>query len=139
VTTGVNLNTSVMSDLRSAITGVTATLGVSDISDIASAVKAALASDLSDILSMVTGNSAILSDTYSVLTTARAEPAQGAPAASLTMLQKLDYLYKDWRNRKTQTATGYALYADDATTVDHKATFTDDGTTADRGEMSAGP
>jgi hypothetical protein len=56
-TTGVQLNASSLSDLRSAITagggggtGVTA----SDISDIASAVRATLASDLSDILSAAT-------------------------------------------------------------------------------------
>jgi hypothetical protein len=52
-TTGVQLNASTMSDLRSAITATTFTLGPSDISDIASAVVAAQASDHSDILSAV--------------------------------------------------------------------------------------
>ena len=46
-----SINASDMSDLRSAITGVTATVSASDISDIASAVRATLVSDLSDILS----------------------------------------------------------------------------------------
>jgi len=50
-TTGVQLNASSLSDLRSAIAGVTATVSASDISDIASAVRAAVVSDLSDILS----------------------------------------------------------------------------------------
>ncbi len=50
-TTGVQLNASSLSDIRSAITGATFTLGASDISDIASAVRATVASDLSDILS----------------------------------------------------------------------------------------
>jgi hypothetical protein len=57
VTTGVNLNTSVMSDIRSAVTAVTVNLTASDISDIASAVAAAVttitASDISDIASRV--------------------------------------------------------------------------------------
>lgn len=61
-TTGVGLNPSTMSDLRSAITaGPAGAVTVSDISDIASAVKATLASDLSDILSAaVQANSRIL-------------------------------------------------------------------------------
>jgi uncharacterized protein YeeX (DUF496 family) len=51
-TTGVQLNASTMSDLRSAISaGSAGTLTVSDISDIASRVQAVLASDISDILS----------------------------------------------------------------------------------------
>jgi DNA-directed RNA polymerase subunit F len=57
----VQLNPSDLSDLRSAITGVVATLSVSDISDIASAVRATLVSDLSDILSAaVQTNSRVL-------------------------------------------------------------------------------
>ncbi len=51
-TTGVQLNASSLSDLRSAIAaGPAATVTASDISDIASAVRAILVSDLSDILS----------------------------------------------------------------------------------------
>lgn len=48
------LSASDLSDIRSAIAGVTATVSASDISDIASAVKATLASDLSDIQSAAT-------------------------------------------------------------------------------------
>src|SRR3990167_5665040 len=55
------LNASDLSDLRSAIAGVTASIGASDISDIASAVKLILASDISDILSAAQqGNSRAL-------------------------------------------------------------------------------
>jgi hypothetical protein len=51
-TTGVQANASTMSDLRSAIAaGPAATITTSDISDIASAVRAILVSDISDILS----------------------------------------------------------------------------------------
>jgi hypothetical protein len=62
------------SDLRSAIAGITAGVSASDISDIASAVKAILNSDLSDILSAAQqGNSRVLvvqshaSNIYSLL------------------------------------------------------------------------
>ena len=68
-----------------------------------------------------------------------AEPGQGAPAATTTLAAKLNYLYKVWRNKKTQTATTYSLFNDDAATVDQKATVSDDGTTATKGEVATGP
>jgi len=69
----------------------------------------------------------------------RAEVGQETPAATQTVLKMVQYLYKAWRNRSTQTATAYSLYADDATTVDQKATVSDDGTTFDSGEKTTGP
>jgi len=74
---------------------------------------------------------ALNTDTY-------AEPGQGAPPATTTLVGKIGYLYKAWRNRSTQTATEYALYNDDATTKGQKATFSDNATTADRGEIGTG-
>src|SRR3990167_8533456 len=68
-----------------------------------------------------------------------AEPGQGAPAATASLAVKLNYLYKAWRNRHTQTATQYSLYGDDALTVDQKATVSDDATTFDRTEVATGP
>ena len=68
-----------------------------------------------------------------------AEPAQGAPPATTTLVAKIGYLYKNWRNRKTQTSTTWNLYNDDAVTVDHKATVADDGTTASKTEVATGP
>lgn len=74
---------------------------------------------------------ALNTDTY-------AEPGQGAPAATTTLVGKIGYLYKAWRNKSTQTASQYSLFADDTTTVDQKASFADDATTATRGEMATG-
>jgi len=74
---------------------------------------------------------ALATDTY-------AEPGQGAPAATTTLAAKLGYLYKAWRNRQTQTATEYALYADDTTTKDQEAVVSDDGSVFERGEISTG-
>lgn len=68
-----------------------------------------------------------------------AEPGQGAPAATATLAAKINYLYKAWRNKKTQTATTFSLFADDASTVDQKATVSDDGTTFSSGEVATGP
>lgn len=74
----------------------------------------------------------LATDTY-------AEPAQGTPAATTSLAAKINYLYKNWRNRKTQTATTWNLYNDDAVTVDHKATVADDGTTGSKTEIITGP
>lgn len=75
---------------------------------------------------------ALATDTY-------AEPGQGAPAATTTLAAKINYLYKAWRNRSNQTSNTYQLYADDATTVDQKATVSDNTTTAEKGEVVSGP
>lgn len=67
------------------------------------------------------------------------EPSQGAPGVTGSLVYKTGYLYKAWRNKSTQDATDYKLYADDASTVDHKATVSDDATTFTRGEVGSGP
>lgn len=68
----------------------------------------------------------------------RTEPGQGAPPVNPDLATKIDYLYKAWRNRSTQTASEYALYADDGTTKDQEAACSDDGTTFVRGEVTTG-
>lgn len=67
------------------------------------------------------------------------EPGQGAPAVSLSLVGKINYLYKAFRNKITQTSTTLSIFADDQTTIDHKSTTSDDGTTYTRGELSTGP
>jgi hypothetical protein len=74
---------------------------------------------------------ALNTDTY-------AEPGQGAPGATVSLVQKIGFLYKAWRNKHTQTATEYALYADDTTTKDQEAVVSDDATTFERGEVGTG-
>jgi hypothetical protein len=74
----------------------------------------------------------LATDTY-------AEPAQGAPAATATLAAKLNWMYKFLRNKITQTSTTLSVYDDAGTTVDHKATVSDDGTTYTRGEIASGP
>lgn len=68
-----------------------------------------------------------------------AEPAQGAPAATTTLANKIAYLFKFLRNKKEQTATTLSIYDDAGTTVDHKATISDNGTTYTHGEIGTGP
>jgi len=68
-----------------------------------------------------------------------AEPGQGAPSATPTIRQMVHYLYKGWRNKSIQDATTYELYDDAGTTVDQKATISDDGTDFTKGEIGTGP
>lgn len=68
-----------------------------------------------------------------------AEPGQEAPGATISLAKKIGYLYKAFRNKFTQTATEASLFADNGSTVDQKATVSDDGTTFTRGEMETGP
>lgn len=75
---------------------------------------------------------ALNTDTY-------AEPGQGTPGATISLAAKLGYLYKAWRNKSEQDATTYYLYADDGSTVDQKATVSDNATTATKGEVTTGP
>ena len=72
-------------------------------------------------------------------TDTHAEVGQGAPPAAASYKQMLQYLYKMFRNKKTQTADTFSLYDDAGTTVDQKSTISDDGTTTTVGEMGTGP
>ena len=94
-------------------------------------ILAAVDTEVASILTIVTAVQALLDD-------ARGEPGQGTPAVNPDAMTKLDYLYKAWRNRHTQTSTEYSLYADDGTTKDHEAAVSDDGTTFIRGEIATG-
>lgn len=88
---------------------------------------------------VLSGTTVGTATTCTDLTAARAEPGQGTPAVNGSVMAKVDYLFKNWRNRKAQTATTWSLYNDDAATVDQKATVSDDGTTAGKTEVATGP
>lgn len=66
-------------------------------------------------------------------------PGQTAPPLAPTLEQAVAWLYKVFRNRKTQTATQWSLLADNESTVDAKATISDDATTAVKQEVVTGP
>jgi len=66
-------------------------------------------------------------------------PGQAAPPLAPTHREAIAWLYKVMRNRKTQTATQWSLLADDESTVDAKATVSDDATTAIKQEIVSGP
>lgn len=66
-------------------------------------------------------------------------PGQAAPPLAPTHREMISWLYKVLRNRQAQTSTQWSLYADNETTVDTKATVSDDGVTAIRQELVSGP
>lgn len=68
-----------------------------------------------------------------------AEPGQGAPGATLSIFAKINFLYKNWRNKKTQSTTEFDLFADDGSTVDQKATVSDVTSVTTKGEIESGP
>lgn len=117
--------------------GITAASIATDAID-ADAIAASAVTEIQSGLSTLTAAevNAEIVDALSVDT--YAEPGLGAPPATATLVQKIGYLYKAWRNRTTQTATTYTLYGDDATTAHQATTVSDDGTTFDRGEIGSG-
>lgn len=105
------------------ITTVTNLTNAPTSGDLTATMKASVNTEVLDVLN---------TDTF-------AEPGQEAPPATTTLVKKIGYIYKMLRNKITQTSTTLSVFADDATTVDQKATVSDDGTTYTRGEIGSGP
>lgn len=68
-----------------------------------------------------------------------AEPGQGSPAATASLVAKIGYIYKFLRNKVTQTSTIFSVYNDAGSVVDQKAAVSDDGSTFTRAEIETGP
>ncbi len=138
-TTAINTQTTTIASDTAAIESSIAGAG-GDVSDVLSRLTITnsqllvVKSDTSDIVSALVK---IYSDT-SLATGSNSLPTQGAPPSSATEREMITYLYKAWRNKTTQTSTEYALYADDGSTKDHKATVSDDGTTTTRLNVGSG-
>lgn len=101
----------------------TAGIGLSDLGGMSAGMKAEVNVEALDVLN---------TDTF-------AEPGQGTPPATTTLVQKIGYLFKNFRNKKTETNTEFNLYADDAATVDQKATVSDAAGVTTKDEMATGP
>lgn len=111
--------------------------GVSVSADIA-AIKSDTGTIITDIGTVDSKVDDIVADT-SQLDAARNEPGQAAPPDSTSVLEKIDYLYKAFRNRIDQDGTTFKLYNNAGTVVDQKATVSDDGDTFTRGKIGSGP
>ena len=73
------------------------------------------------------------------LDSAQAEPGQATPAVNETPLQKLAFLYKQWRNKSDNDGSTIQLYNDDTTTVDQKRTVSEAAGTVTKNEVATGP
>ncbi len=67
------------------------------------------------------------------------EPAQGKPPLSASRGVKIDWLFKNFRNKKEQTTNEYRLYDDAGTTVDTKAAVSDAAGVTTKEELATGP
>lgn len=87
------------------------------------------------------GNSALNTDLDALLTrlpAALTAPTQGAPSATPSPMEALAWLYTQWRNKTTTTATLLSLYDDAGSTVLTKSTLSDDATTFQKAEFISG-
>jgi hypothetical protein len=74
-----------------------------------------------------------------IATDAQTEPGQGAPAASVSLGAKINYLFKWFRNKKTDDGSVVKFYNDDAATVDQKRTVGESAGTVTADEIGSGP
>jgi hypothetical protein len=108
-----------------AVGSVTGNVGgnvTGSVGSLATQAKADVNAEVVDVLNV---------DTY-------AEPGQEAPAATVSLVKKIGYLFKAWRNKKDNNGAENKLYADDATTVDQKQSTTESGGTVTKGEWTTG-
>jgi hypothetical protein len=125
VTGSVGSVTGAVGSVTGAVGSVTGNVGgnvTGSVGSLAAQAKADVNAEVLDVLN---------TDTF-------AEPGQEAPGATVSLVKKISYLYKAWRNKVDQTSTLYTLYNDDGATAGQKATVSDDGTTATRGEVGTG-
>lgn len=100
----------------------------------------AAGASLTDLGGMSTGMKAeINAEALDVINTDTfAEPGQEVPTSTTTIVDKIGYLYKAWRNKCDQSSSTYQLYADDASTVDQQAAVSEAAGTVTRGEVASG-
>jgi len=82
---------------------------------------------------------AIAADILAMLDDPRGEPGQATPPVNPDAMTKIDYLYKQWRNKKDNDGSTRNLYADDGTTVDQKSTVGEAAGIVTVGEVTTGP
>jgi hypothetical protein len=146
VTTAATAATPTAAAVTGAVGSVTGNVGGNVVGSVASVVGAVgsvtglTASNLDATISSRATPAQVNSEVVDALATdTYAEPGQGAPSATASIATKINYLYKAFRNKFTQTGSEFKLFNDDAATVDQKATVSDDGTTFTRNEIGTGP
>lgn len=67
-----------------------------------------------------------------------AEPGTGAPGATISLKDKIGYMFKFMRNKIISGSAEIAIYNDDGTTKGQKSVISDDSTNFTRGEFGSG-
>jgi hypothetical protein len=130
---GGNVTGSVGSVAAGGVTAASFAAGAIDAAAIATdAVDAdALAADaLAEINAEVVDT--LNTDTY-------AEPGQGAPAATASLVAKIGYMYKFMRNKITNDGSTIKVYNDAGAVVDQKSAVSEAAGTVTRDEFATGP
>ena len=91
----------------------TAGEGLTDLGGMSTGMKIEINAEVDDVLSV---------DTH-------AEIGTETPAATQSMKKMIQFLYKAWRNKSTETSSTYTLFNDDGTTSGQESTVSDNGTT----------
>lgn len=68
-----------------------------------------------------------------------AEPGQENPPATTTLVKKIGFMYKSWRNKITNDGSTVKLHNDAGVVVDQKATVSKADSTVTKGEFVTGP
>lgn len=137
---GTNAATTVTTALTTTFTGnLTGSVGsVTGLT--ASNLDATVSSRMAEASISTTGGAVDTVTTVTDLTvTARAEPAQGAPVVNTNLATKIDWLFKHWRNKKTNDGSVTNLYNDAGSVVDSKQTTSEAGGTVTKEEWATGP
>ncbi len=127
---------SILDTLRDRVTAAVALASICTEARLAELDAGALPTDIAALPTAAEVNAEVL-DVMNIDTFA--EPAQGAPGATISLAAKIGFMYKNWRNKKTSTATQESLLGDDAVTVDSKSVLSDNGTVFTKGEVATGP
>ena len=129
---------------------IVATTGLVDVTQVAAdkvwlttgrtltAFSTALALSVWDVLesAIVTASSIGLKLKNSLADTG--EPGQGAPPVSASSQTKIDWLFKNFRNKKEQTTGEFRLFDNAGSTIDSKATVSDAAGVTTKEEMATG-
>jgi hypothetical protein len=104
---------------------------VTDISSLATSAEISALNNISP--------AQVNSEVLDVMTVdARTEPGQATPAHTISIAEKVDYLFKKMVNKNTTDGDIESLYNSDGITVDQTQTVSDDGSTATKGAMISG-
>lgn len=126
------------SNVTAVATDVTTILADTAAQDTSSELRTLLAGSDTTLSTVTTAqvNAQVLDVIY---TDIFAEMSQGAPPASPTVVEMLNYIYRAYRNKTEVTSGSTVVYDDAGSTVLFKTVLSDDGTTFSKGEYITGP